>query len=147
MKPLALLMTYCCFDFKIYGQDVQVHSLDKYLQFVNNFDTENFETMMEDITNDLLSGLKYLHSNNIAHRDLKPSNVLVTNHHYSRLQSPELDDRMKNKKIICQLSDFGEARSSVLQTQTRLSASISDTAKCSCFISFSVRVKQEFQGL
>ena len=27
----------------------------------------------------LLGGLKYLHSQNIAHRDIKPANILITN--------------------------------------------------------------------
>ena len=129
LKPFAILMQYCCFDFNVYGQDVQVHSLDKYLQFVDNFEVKSLEEMMAEITKDFVSGLTYLHENNIAHRDLKPSNILVTNRHYSSLQSPQLEDKMRNQRIICLLSDFGEARSSVLQTQTRLATSTTEFNK------------------
>ena len=129
LKPFAILMQYCCFDFNVFGHDVQVHSLDKYLQFVDNFEVKTLEEMMEDITKDLVSGLRYLHENNIAHRDLKPANILVTNRHYSSLQSPQLEDKMINQRIICLLSDFGEARSTILQTQTRLATLTTDMNK------------------
>ena len=78
-----------------------------------------------DIANDIIGGLKYLHENKVAHRDIKLANILVSNRHYI---STELEE-FQIKKIICRLTDFGEARSSFIQTQTRLTTSTSDTNK------------------
>ena len=78
-----------------------------------------------DIANDIIGGLKYLHENKVAHRDIKLANILVSNRHYT---STELEE-FQIKKIICRLTDFGEARSSFIQTQTRLTTSTSDINK------------------
>lgn len=66
----------------------------------------------------------YLHSKGIAHRDLKPANILVTNQHYANMpESEERDKKIKSKPIIAELTDFGESRSSIIQTQTILKTS------------------------
>ena len=78
-----------------------------------------------DIANDIIGGLKYLHENKVAHRDIKLANILVSNRHYT---STELEE-FQIKKIMCRLTDFGEARSSFIQTQTRLTTSTSDINK------------------
>lgn len=56
-----------------------------------NFETNGPlpEELCASVTKDLLSGLAYLHKNNVLHRDLKPANVLL------------------NSKFIVKLADFG----------------------------------------
>ena len=36
-----------------------------------------------------ISGLTYLHENNVAHRDVKPANILVSNRHYTSVETEE----------------------------------------------------------
>ena len=70
---------------------------------------------------DVVSGLKYLHQNNIAHRDLKPSNILVSNRHYHHLSDQEkIKQIISIKPLVCKLADFGESRSTDIQTQNIL---------------------------
>ena len=125
LKPLSFLMDYCCIDFSKFGQDVQVHSLDKFLEYVNNFRVKSFEIFFMAIANDIISGLKYLHENKVVHRDIKHANILVSNRHYTTTETEEF----QIKKIICKLTDFGEVRSSFIQTQTRFTTSTSDINK------------------
>ena len=56
LKPLSFLMDYCCFNFSKFDQGVQVHSLDKFLEYVNNFIVKNFEIFCMDIANDIIRG-------------------------------------------------------------------------------------------
>ena len=70
---------------------------------------------------DVASGLKYLHQNNIAHRDLKPANILVSNRHYHHLSDQEkIKQIISIKPLVCKLADFGESRSTDIQTQNIL---------------------------
>ena len=116
LKPLSFLMDYCRFDFSKFGQDVQLHSLDKFLKYVNNFSVKNFKRFFMDIANNIISGLKCLYGNKVAHRDIKPANILVSNRHYT-----STEQKQKSFKE--------EARSSFIQTQTRLTTSTSDINK------------------
>ena len=115
LKPLSFLIDYC-FDFFKFDQDFQVHSLDKFLEDVNNFSVKNF---FMDIANDNISDWKYLPENKVALRDIKPTNILVSNRHYTSTETKEFQI-----KKISNLRDFGEARLSVIQTQTRLQLQI-----------------------
>ena len=115
LKPLSFLIDYC-FDFFKFDQDVQVQSLDKFLEDVNNFSVKNF---FMDIANDNISDWKYLPENKVALRDIKPTNILVSNRHYTSTETKEFQI-----KKISNLRDFGEARLSVIQTQTRLQLQI-----------------------
>ena len=73
-------MDYCFFDFSKFGQDVQVHLFDKFLEYVSNFSVKNSEIFFMDIASNI-SGLKYLHENKVVHREYKPANILVSNRH------------------------------------------------------------------
>ena len=81
-------MDYCIFDFSKFGQDVQVHLFDKFLEYVSNFSVKNSEIFFMDIASNI-SGLKYLHENKAAHRDIKPANILVSNRHYTSTETEE----------------------------------------------------------
>ena len=102
LKPLSFLMDYFCFDFFKFGRDVQVNSLDTFLEYINNFCVKNFEIFFMVIVY-IIKGLKYLHENKVADRDIKPANTLVSNRHYTSKETKE----DKIKKIICKLTDFG----------------------------------------
>ena len=43
IKLHSFLMDYCCFGFSKFRQDFQVHSPDKFLEYINNFTVKNFE--------------------------------------------------------------------------------------------------------
>ena len=51
--------------------------------------------ILEEIVEDIIHGLAYLHSQNIIHRDLKPSNILLFN---------------EGEKIRAKITDFGIAK-------------------------------------
>ena len=55
---------------------------------------------------------------NIVHRDLKTDNILVSNAHYAHCSAAEIACWWATKPVCAQLTDFGEARSTVLQTRT-----------------------------
>ena len=70
---------------------------------------------------EIVEGLAYLHSKEIAHRDLKPTNILISNQHYAELSDDEEITRQYNSRpIACKLADFGESRSLLIQTQSFL---------------------------
>ena len=92
LKPLSFLIDYC-FDFFKFDRDVQVHSLDKFLEDVNNFSVKNF---FMDIANDNISDWKYLPETKVALRDIKPANILVSNRHYTSTETKEFQIKKKS---------------------------------------------------
>eukprot|EP00794_Sanderia_malayensis_P013256 gene13256-14620_t len=64
----------------------------------------------------------YVHERDIIHCDLKPVNILVSNQHiFSEDKTSFLAKWMsETQSAICKLSDFGESRSWLVQTQTVL---------------------------
>ena len=131
-QPYALMEEYEMFTFKPFGDDKVVSSLSRFLQHVDkHYDFEGFEHIPLVIAKQVTEGLKFLHEKDIVHRDLKPDNVLVSNMHYATqsgdtfLQTWNLDD----SPIICKLTDFGESRSRLIQTQTLVSSKVKNVAR------------------
>ncbi|XP_022808179.1 protein kinase byr2-like [Stylophora pistillata] len=74
------------------------------------------------ICKDTANGLQYLHHRNVAHRDLKLANVLVSNQHYCQLTKEEIGKVWIECPMVCKLADFGESRSSEMQTKSILNS-------------------------
>lgn len=119
-EPVAMMLEYVYFDFKVFGGDGKVSSLNNFLSYLDQNDCQGIgASFMEKIARDVITGLKYLHDNEIAHRDLKPANVLVSNHHYrGEKDTDKLANAWNMEPVICQLTDFGESRSKLIQTKT-----------------------------
>lgn len=100
---------------------------DSLADFLQVIDSEfgllsSFSGLLPTCAKGILTGLNYLHNNNIAHRDLKPSNILVCNQH---LFNGEVVDgsvisskAFKECPIVCRLTDFGLSRGIDIQTQS-----------------------------
>ena len=75
------MMEFSSFDFGLFGGDEKsMSSLADFLQFVDEeFNFTSFADLLPVFAKDILSGLNYLHTQNIAHRDLRPNNILVCN--------------------------------------------------------------------
>ena len=58
------------------------------------------------------------------HRDLKPSNLLVSKRHYCKkdISADQLPSVFADCPVVCKLTDFGESRSTLLQTASIIHA-------------------------
>ena len=123
-KPSAIMLEYVSFDFSPFGcAGDKVSSLDNFLDYIDSRNAIEEFLFQMNIAKDIVSGIAYLHSKDIAHRDLKPSNILVSNSHYMQLDKEELQKRFMLEPIRCKITDFGESRARATQT-----ASICQTA-------------------
>ena len=67
------------------------------------------------IASDILSGLSYIHSEQVIHGDLKPENILLT----YQLQPTQLTTDQKQSQLTARIGDFGSARFVDRPNQTR----------------------------
>lgn len=88
-QPPAMMLEYVFFDFKQFGQDVRVSTLADFLLKIDEFRSEEFHPLANHAALEIVEGLAYLHSKEIAHRDLKPTNILISNQHYAELSDDE----------------------------------------------------------
>ena len=122
--PVALILEYAYFDFMPFGMNSKVSSLSGFLATLNDYDCAGFDDprIFLGICKDIATGLQYLHHKNVAHRDLKPANVLVSNQHYCQLSKEEIGKVWIECPMVCKLVDFGESRSSEVQTKSILNS-------------------------
>ena len=119
-QPLAMMLEYIYFDFKHFGCDgLRVHSLSDFLLQIDEFNCEGLCDLVNHAAKEIIDGLAHLHSKGIAHRDLKPANILISNQHYCTLSdNNEMLRQFELRPVACKLTDFGESRSLLVQTQT-----------------------------
>jgi serine/threonine protein kinase len=118
-SPLAIMLEYVYFDFNPFEITKKVSNLADFINFLDKVDAfESFDSkMLNIICRDVAEGLEYLHCNDTAHRDLKAKNILVSNQHYSSLINGDERQLIYHQNpIVCKLADFGESRSTSIQT-------------------------------
>jgi serine/threonine-protein kinase Chk2 len=85
----------------------------------------SFAGLLPTCAKDVVAGLKYLHSKNVAHRDPKPGNILVSNQRYSStslnvgpLNENEFAKAYGECHVVCKQADLGLSRFLDLQTKS-----------------------------
>lgn len=118
ISPPAIMLEYMYFDFSLFDRDHKAHSFKEFLFELSDAEPKFFAHVMPVIASDVAKGLSFLHNNGVVHRDLKPANVLVSNHHYRDLLDITLiEEAWSTIPVICKLTDFGEARSHLINTR------------------------------
>ena len=121
-------LEYVYFDFKPFGKDnLHASSFSDFLLLPNDFNCEGFYDLVNYAAIEIIQGLAYLHSQEMAHRDLKLANILVCNHHYSTLTDEhEIALQYQLRPIACKLTDFGESRFLLIQTQSLMKTTLTE---------------------
>ncbi|PIK41029.1 hypothetical protein BSL78_22102 [Apostichopus japonicus] len=132
------------FDFKPFNQESKAYSLDGFLSFIDRIDeVPAFASIFPKVAIDIANGLQYLHSIGVTHRDMKPGNVLVSNLHYADKLGQTFVEHFQKEPIVCRLTDFGESRSNMLQTNTILQSKTSNIERVGVSQSTSFDIAQE----
>ena len=120
---------YVTFSFRPFEDYRVVSSLLEFLSHADlQYEFKGFEHVAPVIAKKVAVGLKFLQVGGIAHGDLKPANILLSNDHYIHVCGDELEFMYmwENSPVVCKLSDFGEDRSSIIQTQTIFSSRVQE---------------------
>lgn len=121
----SMLLDYMAFSFRKLGIDEDdAHNLKEFLNTLHRGDyVDSFCHFQYHFAKDVANGLQFLHEKGIAHRDLKPDNILICNSHYQECPEREIQYWWSTSPVITKLTDFGESRSTLLQTRTLVQTS------------------------
>ena len=124
---LAIMQEYVAFSFHAFGDTKITNSLGQFLQHADAmYDFEGFEHVPMVIAKDVIAAIRYLHEKDIVHRDLKPGNILVGNQEFLPLDTQKFTEKWQSSEppITCKVTDFGESRSRLIQTQTLVASKV-----------------------
>ncbi|CAB4005150.1 tyrosine kinase [Paramuricea clavata] len=62
----SIMMEYSCFDFRPFGVEKSLYTLEDFVHFVDEFDFASFTNFMPTAAKDVVEVLKYLHGKNIV---------------------------------------------------------------------------------
>ena len=122
-KPVAITMDYECFDFSPFGLNHQISNLLEFLNTLDHIEGETEALSISCLFFRRLQRTSWKVSVFFIH-DLKPSNVLVSNRHYCKkdISADQLPSVFADCPVVCKLADFGESRSTLLQTASIIHA-------------------------
>lgn len=60
-EPFALLLEYCVYSFKLFGSEHELHSSDKFPEFLDAFSVALSEDFFPKIVQNVVSELRFLH--------------------------------------------------------------------------------------
>ncbi len=116
LEEHSLMLEYISFDFAIFGKETIVSNLEEFLHEKCKYtDFEHFPVI---IANDIVNGVKYLHSKGVAHCDVKPSDVLLSNASFLSIRDsdPMKQFAWQNAPCVAKLTDFGQSWGNIGQT-------------------------------
>lgn len=120
-QPLSIMTEYCIFSFRELNAtcDINIHTVEQFLRLhSDDFIFNGIEQFFTKIAKDVAIGMSYIHKKGIACRDIKPSNVLISNRHYMNMTGDRKQQMIIQEPLICKITDFGEARSNIMQTKS-----------------------------
>ena len=106
------------FSFAPFGNDLISHSLDVFLKTLDENDfVSSFPNLFYFVYKKrIITGLAYLHGNNIVQRDIKPRNIFVNNTLYSSEEPTKREELFAEQPVVYKIADLGESHSLVIQT-------------------------------